>query len=457
MSARPRPRPRPVPKLKPRATDDDRADRVDGVASSSSSKVLLTSAADEDAQFMRNRGRTAAQWKQLQQLTRNSTPVHAADDDDDDSEHPESSDASSSPARRSKRKKRNDRPRWQTVSATTFQAKLLSSDGEDSDIEIIESINPDAQRAAGESSPNKRKRERSRSRSITPPPKLSDYQLANARYLVRQALAVEPRAPSPTFLADDSIDNIVLNPELVEIAEAVKKQAAQLKTDAEQTGGPEMVTLKVNWIPHPLNAAAQKQTWTREMKRHDAFRVLFEETADVNSILVDHLVVTYDGKRVFPSGTPHSLRIWTEGELEACDKNTYEYMRSLRLQRPHSPVPQADDASEEGATSSDDHSHADSDAESSGGDKFKLIFRSTVVDDVTLTVRPTTSCGAIVKAFLKAASLPDIYSDDPPPKARGSKSTPYPRLKIDGEKQEPDTEIGDAELEDGDLVEVVGI
>ncbi|KAI6103068.1 hypothetical protein EV401DRAFT_1875649 [Pisolithus croceorrhizus] len=445
MSARPRPRPRPVAKLKPRTTPNDHRDRTDVPPSTS------TPTADEDAQFMRNRGRTAAQWKQLHQLTRNSTPVHAEDDDDDGSE--ESSDASRpSPARRFKRKKHNDQPRWQTVDVAKLQKNLLSSDGDSSDIEIIESIR-DTQ-VAGESSPNKRKRQRSRSRSITPPPALSDHQLANAKYLVRKALAVESRTPSPTLLPDDSLDNIVLNPELAKIVEEVKKQAARQKIDAEQTGGPETVTLNVNWIPHPLNVAAPKPTWTREMKRHDSFRVLFEETADLASILVDHLVVTYDGKRVFPSGTPHSLRIWTEGELEACDKNTYEYMRTRRLQRSHSPPPQ-DDASEDEAPS-DDHSHSESDAESSGGDKLKLVFRSTAADDVTLTVRPTTTCGAIVKAFLKAAGLPDIYSDAPP-KGRGSKTIPYPQLKIDGDKQTSTTEIGDADLEDGDLVEVVGI
>ncbi|KAI6047549.1 hypothetical protein EDC04DRAFT_168 [Pisolithus marmoratus] len=380
-------------------------------------------------------------------------PVHAEeddDDDDDDSEPHASSDASSSPARRFKRKKRNDQPKWQTVDVATLQKNLLSSDGESSDVEIIESI-LDTQKA-GESSPNKRKR--SRSGSITPPPALSDYQLANAKYLVRQALAVEPRAPSPTFLPDDSIDNITLDPELAKIVEAVKKQATQPKIDAEQTGGPETVTLKVNWVPHPLNVAASKPTWTRQMKRHDAFRILFEETADLASILVDNLVVTYDGKRVFPSGTPHSLRIWTEGELEACDKSTYDYMRTRRLQPSHSPAPEVDASEEE--MLSDDHSHAESDAESSGGDKLKLVFRSTVADDVTLTVRPTTTCGAIVKAFLKAADIPDIYSDVPP-KGRGPKRIPYPQLKIDGEKQSPDAEIGHADLEDGDLVEVVGI
>ena len=61
----------------------------------------------------------------------------------------------------------------------------------------------------------------------------------------------------------------------------------------------------------------------------------------------------------------------------------------------------------------------------------------------------------IVKAFLKAANLPDVYSDVQS-KGKGKQSN-YPRLKIDGEKQAPEAEIGDADLDDGDLVEVVGI
>jgi hypothetical protein len=39
--------------------------------------------------------------------------------------------------------------------------------------------------------------------------------------------------------------------------------------------------------------------------------------ADLAAVLVDHLVVSHDGKRLFSSGTPHGLRIWAEGELGA--------------------------------------------------------------------------------------------------------------------------------------------
>jgi hypothetical protein len=53
--------------------------------------------------------------------------------------------------------------------------------------------------------------------------------------------------------------------------------------------------------------------------QHDTFRDLFEQTADEATILSDHLIVTYSGKRVFASATPHSLKIWAEAELGECD------------------------------------------------------------------------------------------------------------------------------------------
>jgi hypothetical protein len=40
--------------------------------------------------------------------------------------------------------------------------------------------------------------------------------------------------------------------------------------------------------------------------------MLFEEIADMGEILLDHLVVTHDNKRVFAAATPDSLGIWAE-------------------------------------------------------------------------------------------------------------------------------------------------
>ena len=104
-------------------------------------------------------------------------------------------------------------------------------------------------------------------------------------------------------------------------------------------------------------------------------------------------------------------------------------------------------------------SDAESEAESAGGDTIKLVLRSAATKDKTfpLTVRSTTTCGAIVKAFLKAAGLPDNYSRVTSTSGKGKRSAPFPHLTVDGDRMDSEAEIGDADLEDGDLVEIIGV
>lgn len=110
-------------------------------------------------------------------------------------------------------------------------------------------------------------------------------------------------------------------------------------------------------------------------------------------------------------------------------------------------------------------------------DKFKLVFRSALTTtDITLNVRSTTKCGAIVKAFLKKAGLADKYTAfiegtaDPSSNPQNKKSSwrasigrgakveaKIPRLMIDGDKVRNEGEIGEHDLEDGDMVDVVDL
>jgi hypothetical protein len=100
-------------------------------------------------------------------------------------------------------------------------------------------------------------------------------------------------------------------------------------------------------------------------------------------------------------------------------------------------------------------------------DKFKLILRSALTGDITLTVRPTTKCGAILRAFLKKAKLADrpeykeVFAASGggggTGKSKKKQSGKDPRLCVDGDKMDNQAEIRDAELEDGDMVEVVGL
>ena len=163
----------------------------------------------------------------------------------------------------------------------------------------------------------------------------------------------------------------------------------------------------------------------------------------------------------------------------ACTKETYDYIRA----HPHSTQNTSFGSSNAGNgpidVDSDDGlggpsfppESQQSDAESeSDEDKFKLILRSalTTNKEISLVVRKTTKCGAIVKAFLKKAGLsgqyPEFFAGNQASVAKkgGRKNnvaaaSKDPRLCLGGDKLDNASEIGDADLEDGDMIEVVGL
>lgn len=152
--------------------------------------------------------------------------------------------------------------------------------------------------------------------------------------------------------------------------------------------------------------------------------------------------------------SPHS------GSLEACDKTTDEYRRAQRYTTPgfddHRRSPSR--ATPPSATEMDDESVAGTEADSGAedDDTMRLTFRAANRTEITLRVRRTTKCSAILKAYLKKAGLAEQFPGTPKAKGKKGKTT-GPALVLDGEKLSPDAEIGTADLDDGDQVDVVGL
>jgi len=217
----------------------------------------------------------------------------------------------------------------------------------------------------------------------------------------------------------------------------------------------------VRWQPHPLNASGQRRENVFKLNRTDNFRILMEAVADDAAILFDNLVLRYNGVQLFPSATPASLKLWVDAELDACDKTTLAYLRA------NASAPEPDDTvivlSDTEVPSSAASNEAQDSESDDGGETFKLILRSALTTkDITLTVRPTTTCGAIVQAFLKKAELADKYGTGAKKGAgsnKGKRGVPekYPQLVIDGDKMASNVPIGDMDLDDGDMVDVVGL
>nr|GAT60248.1 predicted protein [Mycena chlorophos] len=473
---RPRPRPRPKPK-------------APQPAAASSAPVV-----DDDAMFIRNKSRSSTTWQRFDAIDKAATKKIVRSDTEDESDSP----------RPKKQSKTNGKGK--SLQATHAEMRRIlstepESDKDDSDLEVT-GYTP---------SKKKGKARRSRSRSLTPPPVIPDHQLRHIRQIAREALdkgsRSRSRSPTPPVDANASLDSIDYAPEI----QKMLRNAARSSVEPAAQASKETIELKIRWKSHPKDPKAQswKEAITWKIHRTDNFRNVIEEVADEAGILAANVVLSYNSTRVFPSASPVSLGLWVEAELEACDPTTWEYLRKNPT-RATAPAPSrpaiieedgalvisdTDDSSIIAIDNDNDDQDEESDndepaeEEQGGGeadaggddddndDSFKLILRSQLTSkDISLNVRPTTKCGAIVKAFLKKAGLAENYpelmtgggtSNSKGPrksagKGRGRKSAAAapakdPRLQIDGQKMDPEQPIGDEDLEDGDVVDVVGL
>ncbi|KAJ7767530.1 hypothetical protein DFH07DRAFT_808813 [Mycena maculata] len=441
-SVPPRPRPRPVPRAKP--TPGASSLTTNGPTS------VVPIVVDDDDMFIRNKGRNVDMWNKLNKLNK-AKPKNPRSETEGDSVLP--------PPKKQKKKK--------TVTLGDAQDKinrLMSETLSDSDSDVLEITE-----ASGGTPINKRKgkKRRSRSRSITPPPALPQHQLQAARDLVRKALKDPPRAPSPTHFdeADESTDTIIFDPELQKIARSVAAQEHRAYSEPAESDPNDTLEITIKWQPHPLNESGKTYQTVFKLNRTDSFRELFEAVAEDESILVESLVMSYKRVPIVPSVTPAALNLWNDAELVACEKTTWEYLRSNPASSALDTEPDVLDTDAPSPVHSNaEESEAESDA---GGETFKLCLRSAVTaKDITVTVRPTTTCGAIVQAFLKKAGLADKYGKSgrksiggasKKGKEKKAESDEDPQLMIDGDKMAHATPIGDAELDDGDVVDVVGL
>ncbi|KAK7469037.1 hypothetical protein VKT23_003531 [Stygiomarasmius scandens] len=499
---RPRPRPKPVPKAKipngPGPTPTPGASATYEVQ-------------DSDEMFIRNRARDRDAWAQLEKLDKakeaKSKEIVVSSSDDNDSDR----ESTPGPGRKVKSKGKekkvvNNLPLWErNKKFKRYVSQSKSSDeDEDSDDSIkLVDVNktPNAHGNLKRKRGNERKR--SRSKSITPPPEVPRHQLQNAKDIVRKTLGVTRATSSPDLDDDFKLDDTQnrLDPELAEYA----RKHAQSHPRATSSGPEDKVTVRVRWQPHPQDPSGKKTITEFRLEKHDNFTSLFEAIAEEAGILSQDVVMTYHNNRFFPSVTPDALKIWDRAELVACDKETWDHLRKeskeIRFssqQPPSKPTSSSiqvnDDSDDEIIVLGDGDDSSEVELapepelasqpqlaaadEEDAGPTFRLVLRSgKTQSDITLTVRPTTKCGAIVKAFLKKAGLANSseYADFLEGKVQdsaGAKGAKKPRksvknvaastqktptLCVDGDRVGNDTEIGDQDLEDGDMIEVVGL
>ncbi|KAI5121071.1 hypothetical protein M0805_008585 [Coniferiporia weirii] len=459
-TARPKPRPRPRPRIATASTESvggaQPASATDAAAGSSKSAIE-----DEDDMFIRNKNRNAKGWKTMNQAVKKTeesrtSPVKGSSSNSSDSD----SDLAEFTSPRSKKNrafksKVKALPRWAKTGGLTND----DDDDDNDDVFLVGS----AEGSGTEKTPKgKRKRDRSRSLSLTPPPPVPIEDVLNTRALVSRVLGISStsRQHLPPIVIDSDSDGIEeLDPELARIAARVKTRAAD--TASRASAGPSnsaMVDLRVRILSNQLGEPDKVKITSYRLGRNESFSQLLNQFAAQVGAATSEVVITYNGKKVFATSTPATLSIWSEAELEICTEYVYRFMKEQeRLRRLAGSTEGGTGAqdsevgagvrTESGVNPAQAHasteSGAESDASHDRSDTFRLHLRSDA-ETITVTVRPTTKCRAIVASFLRKTGRP----------AAAAKKA---RIEVDGIKLATDSEIGTADLEDGDLIDIVGL
>lgn len=417
------PKPRPRPRIRRAQTQGD--SKLPG-----SSQLTIE---QEDDFFIRKRSDTA--WKALKKAEQEQDMKRRSNGDDISDE---GSDVES--PRRKKIKKSlfgasKELPSW----ARGRKVIQISSDDEEDDVVILED----------QTVSNVLKKEPQkvdRSPSLTPPI-IDESETMSARRIVFEHLYSgnnQPsKSPEPSFLTITDDDSEGLDPELAAIKAVAVKNAAKMPRSNNNVEGKD-IRLVIRLIPHPRDTLGSVRIYPFELGRTESFERVFDEVADMAGIPRSNLVIIYKNMKVYPSSTPTTIKIWSEAELEAYAEQVYCYIREQeRRGRQMTPAYHTPPSSSSPSRQSQNDTGAESDTSQGKNDTFKLTLQSGS-HSITVTVRPTTKCSSIVSTFVKKLNLPAA-------KAKNA------FIEVDGEKMNPGSEIGDADLEDGDQVDIGGL
>ncbi|EJC98048.1 uncharacterized protein FOMMEDRAFT_137384 [Fomitiporia mediterranea MF3/22] len=427
---KPKPRPRPRPR-------NAASQETDTPGPSSKSPIEV-----EDSLFIRNKNRSANSWSKINNAVDKREARQRSVD-------PDSSDSDSPRAKKARRQPFEPRPKEMPAWAKSEGLiEIQDSDSEGESNASILDIDSHITKSSPDALPTRiQRRQRSRSRSESPEP---EVYIAEQMGRERARMILASRkigSRSPIIVSDkedDELDNMKELPaELAAIKAEARRKLDRVISAENRSASTATVELRITLRPHPEDASAKSLNFSHTMNRNEKFEQLFHEVADAGDIPVNRLVVLFNNHRVYPFSTPQTFSIWSEADLVAYEEHVYQYVKS-QLQSPP-PVKDASVAPTDnrpGTTSVHEY-NGERDVAQDKADTFKLHVRSGETT-ITVAVRNTTKCSAIVSNVLKKLGKP----------ASAEKKA---RIEVDGEKLGPNSEIGEVELEDGDLVDIVGV
>ncbi|ORY03988.1 hypothetical protein K493DRAFT_297220 [Basidiobolus meristosporus CBS 931.73] len=276
--------------------------------------------------------------------------------------------------------------------------------------------------------------------SLTPPPevvqpasKRRQTQDSDLSYL-KEALITSIDEPlTSTEILDSELD-----PELMSLAQQTRDRA-QIPTKSDYVAKVEIIvkTLVDDRAPTTIDSSRHKKLHAPIkfiLRCNDTFERLMSLFSKTKNIPLDSLVMTYEGVRVFPRATPMSLGIYASGEIEACTRDLYNHLQTLKAQERQ----QFDDeVDEDVAAPMPNQASQKPTRQPDSEETIHIKLRSKDGSTERMKVKPTTSIRAIIQQYIKLKQLAPNTSV---------------RILFDDEALDPDDLIQDTEIEDGDML-----
>jgi len=262
---------------------------------------------------------------------------------------------------------------------------------------------------------------------------------------------------------DKSIDMEGSEPEDLELAKILEESRAAaakkveqerlLRTGSRQAGGEQETKIKIRVYWEPPPGAHAK--WAFAFIYTAPFRRLFETiTQKVEGVRMEDIVLLYEGKRLYPGGSPKAAHMRTDktSEIRAFHVSTWMTKQADSLPYVTSPPSTSHISSAErvpGVSAPESVSREASVAlEGDDAEVIKLFLRCRArPDPLRLNVRTSAKCGRVIDAYLKKLTKEGIV-----PQSREGV-----RIVLDGEEVDDNATVESLEVEEGDQLDVSGV
>lgn len=225
------------------------------------------------------------------------------------------------------------------------------------------------------------------------------------------------RSPSPVFhLSSD--DDTLLDPALRQIRNANNDDEIQIVTSHTAPSAEDKVTLRVSMVFDPTRVASKAAIAGYQKQidfelgtvrppplpapslippQTESFSNLYTALADRKGLDADSLVLTHNDHRVYPFGTPRSLKIFPSADFRGYTKEVWAKVLAAKTRV----------GKQEVLEENVEEEVVEEELENKEEKLFKITVRGSALKVLPLAVRRTILLSALLKQYCRTFKVPD--------------------------------------------------